>query len=120
MNINISPNETSRHEHTKLYVEIADLLTKPGAFRNWLRQALRSGKVDTRFQFRYVSKEPGTNVQTKISMFLLNNTTSPHVWTDRHGALVLFASKELGTSVWAKICMFCSPSSGRIAHNHNK
>ena len=53
----------------KYYVEIADSITKPGACCNWLRQALMSGQVDTRFQFRYASKEPGTNVQTKISMF---------------------------------------------------
>ena len=49
MNIYISSKETSRHEHPQHYVEIADSLTKPGACRNWLRQALMSGKVNTRF-----------------------------------------------------------------------
>ena len=89
------------------YVEIADPLTKPGACRDRLRQALMSGQVDTRFQFRCVSNEPGTNVPTKIFMFYsTTQQDSPHVWTDRHGVLVLFASKELGTSVWAKNFVF--------------
>ena len=70
MNIYISSKETSRNEHPQHYVEIANPLAKPGACRNWLRQALMSGQVDTRFQFRCVSKEPETNVQTKkFSMF---------------------------------------------------
>ena len=59
-----------------------------------LRQALMSGQVDTGFQFC-------TLVKSLESTF--NNTASPHVRTNRHGALVLFASEELGTSVWAKV-----------------
>ena len=59
-----------------------------------LRQALMSGQVDTGFQFC-------TLVKSLESTF--NNATSPHVWTNRHDALVLFASKELGTSVRAKV-----------------
>ena len=102
----ISPKETSRHEHPHHYVETADPPTKPGACRNWLRQALMSGQVDTRFQFQRVSKEPGTKCADKNSHVVFNNTTSPHVRIDRHDVLVLFASEELGTSVWAKICMF--------------
>ena len=62
-----------------------------------LRQALMSGQVDTGFQFC-------TLVKSLESTF--NNATSPHAQTNRHDALVLFASKELGTSVWAKIYMF--------------
>merc|ERR1711867_420812 len=91
MNNYISSKETSRHEHPQHYVEIADPPTKPGACRNWLRQALMPGQVDTRFQIRRVSKEPGT--------------TNSHVRTGRHGVLVLLASRELGTSVRAKIYM---------------
>ena len=92
MNNYISSKETSRHEYPQHHVEIIDPPTKPGACRKWLGQALMSGQVDTRFQIRRVSKEPGT--------------TNSHVRTNRHGVLVLLASKELGTSVWAKICMF--------------
>ena len=57
MNNYISSKETSRHEHPQHYVEIAEPPTKPGACRNWLRQALMSGQVDTRFQIQRVSKE---------------------------------------------------------------
>ena len=75
-------------------------------------------QVDTGFQFRCVSNEPGTNVPTKIFMFYsTTQQDSPHVWTDRHGVLVLFASKELGTSVWAKIFVFypTAPRSQQVA-----
>ena len=65
------------------------------------------GQIDTGFQLRGVSNESGTNVPTKI--FMSHSTTqqdSPHVLTDRHDVLVLFASKELGTSVRAKMFVF--------------
>ena len=78
------------------------------------------GQVDTGFQFRCVSNEPGTNVPTKIFMsYSTTQQDSPHVWTDRHDVLVPFASKELGTSVWAKIFVF-DPTTPRSQRGEGK
>ena len=108
MDIYTSSQETSRCELPQHHVEankISDSQpsNKARSLPRQVRQVLKFGQVDTRFQFRCVSNEPGTDVPTKIFMFYSTQQDSPHVWKDRHGVLVLFASKELGTSVWAKV-----------------
>ena len=122
MDIYTSSQETSRREHPQHRVEankISDSQpsNKARSLPRQVRQVLTFGQVDTGFQFRCVSNEPGTDVPTKIFMFYSTQQDSPHVWTDRHGVLVLFASKELGTSVWAKIVVFypTTPRSQQVA-----
>ena len=58
--------------------QIADPLTKQGACRDRLRQALMFGQVDTGFQFLCVSKELGTNVKAKILYFYSTTPQRPH------------------------------------------
>ena len=118
MNTYTSSQETSQHEHPQHYVEIADPLTKPEACRDRSRQALMYGQVDTGFQFRRVSKEPGTNVHTKNFMFhSITQQDRPSCLDRSTWVLVLFVSKELGTSVWAKIFVFypTTPRSQQVA-----
>ena len=121
MNIYTSSQETSRHEHPQHRVgtsKISDSRppNKARSLPQQVTQALMFGQVDTRFQLRCVSNEPGTIVPTKI-FYSTTQQDSPHVWTDRHGVLILFGSKELGTSVWAKIFVFypTTPRSQQVA-----
>ena len=114
-----SSQETSRHKHPRHRVEaskISDsqLSNKARSLPRQVRQVLTFGQVDTGFQFRCASNEPGTDVPTKIFMFYSTQQDSPHVWTDRHGVLVLL---ELGTSVRAKIFVFypTTPRSQQVA-----
>ena len=122
MDIYTSSQETSRREHPQHRVEaskISDsqLSNKARSLPRQVRQVLTFGQVDTGFQFRCASNEPGTDVPTKIFMFYSTQQDSPHVWKDRHGVLVLFVSKELGTNVWAKIFVFypTTPRSQQVA-----
>ena len=107
MNTYTSSQETSQHEHPQHYVEIADPLTKPEACRDRSRQALMYGQVDTGFQFRRVSKEPGPNVYTKIFvLYSITQQDKPSRLDSSTWVLALFVSKEPGISVWAKIFVF--------------
>ena len=123
MDIYTSSQKTSRHEHPQHRVEPSKISdsrppNKTKSLPQQVRQALMFRQTDTGFQLRCVSNESGTNVPTKIFMF--HSTTqqdSPHVLTDRHGVLALFASKELGMSVWAKMFVFypTTPRSQQVA-----
>ena len=107
MNAYISSQETSRHEHPQHYGVIADPLTKPEACRDRSRQALMYGQVDTEFQFRHASKEPGTYVYTKILVLHpITQQEKPSCLDSSTWVLALFVSKEPGISVWAKIFVF--------------
>ena len=123
MDIHTSSQETNRREHPQHRVEASKISdsqpsNKARSLPRQVRQVLTFGQVDTGFQFRCASKEPGTNVHIKNFIFYsITQQDSPHVWTDRHGVLVLFVSKELRTSVWAKIFVFypTTPRSQQVA-----
>ena len=123
MNIYTSSQETSRHEHPQHCVEASKISdsrpsNKARSLPGQVRQAITFGQGDTGSQFWCVSNEPKTNVHTKIFVFYaITQQDSPHVWTDRHGVLVLFVSKGLGTSVRAKIFVFypTTPRSQQVA-----